>query len=76
MSGGFDIMLGRITYLPLIYLCFTLFVIIRLSAIQVVLHTILFAAYSVFYWDDIKSALGLSKTYSFLEDAQNGFNLK
>lgn len=69
-------MLGRITYLPLIYLCFTIFVIIRLTALQVTLHTLLFAAYVVFYWDDIKSAIGLSKSYSFLEDAQNGFNLK
>jgi hypothetical protein len=69
-------MLGRITYLPLIYLCFTVFVVIRLTALQVTLQTLLFAAYFVFYWDDIKSAIGLSKTYSFLEDAQNGFNLK
>lgn len=62
-------MLGRVTYLPLIYLCFTVFVIIRLTPLQVFLHTLLFSSYAVFYWEDIKAASGLDKTYSFLEEA-------
>jgi hypothetical protein len=70
-SGGFedsqsDPMLGRLTYLPIIYLCFSVFVLIRLTFFQFTLHTLLFASYSVFYWEDIKLALGLDKSYSFL----------
>ena len=62
-------MLGRITYLPIIYLCLTIFVIIRLTPLQVFLHTLLFSSYATFYWEDIKLAGGLDKNYSFLEDA-------
>lgn len=69
-------MLGRVTYLPIIYICFTIFVLIRLTALQFFLNTIYFASYSVFYWDDIKDGLGLDKSYSFLEEAANGFNLR
>jgi len=59
-------MLGRLTYMPIIYLCFSVFVLIRLTFFQFTLHTLLFASYSVFYWEDIKLALGLDKSYSFL----------
>jgi zinc transporter 5/7 len=50
--------------------------IIRLTALQFFLNTLFFASYAVFYWEDIKDGLGLDKSYSFLEEASHGFNLR
>lgn len=47
-------MMGRITYLPIVFLCFTLFMLIRLTAFQFFLNSLFFASYTVFYWEDVK----------------------
>lgn len=68
-------MLGRVVYLPVIFICFTLFMIIRLSAFVFFLHLLFLISYGVFYWEDVKIALGLDKDYSFMNEAANGFNI-
>jgi len=68
-------MLGRAVYLPIIFLCFTLFMLIKLSAFNFFLNILFLVSYGFFYWEDIKKGLGLDKNYSLIDEAKNGFNL-
>lgn len=62
-------LLGRALYLPLVLLCFTFCLLVRLSAFQVCLHLLFLAAYASFYWGDLRQALGLDRSYSLLDEA-------
>ena len=68
-----DYSIGRVAYLPIIFLCFTLFMIINLSPFVVFLHIIYLSSYGFFYYEDIKSTVGLDRNYSLLND---GFNFR
>jgi hypothetical protein len=74
-STSADILLGRALYLPIVITCFTLCMIIRLSPFVVFLHLLFLGAYGVFYWQNVKQALGLDQNYSLLDEASSGFHL-
>lgn len=52
--------LGRVAYLPIIYLCFSVFLLVRLPFFVFVLHTLFLASFASFYWSEIRQALGLN----------------
>jgi len=52
--------LGRVAYLPIIYLCFSIFLLLRLPFFAFVLHTLFLASFASFYWSEIRQALGLN----------------
>ena len=64
--------LGRVAYLPIIYVCFSVLLLLRLPFFVFVLHTLFLASFASFYWSEIRQALGLDSqtrlTYSFLLD--------
>lgn len=60
-------MLGRAAYLPLIFFCFSLVMVFRISALVVFLHLLYLVSYGIFYYDDVRTTLGLDKNFSFTE---------
>jgi hypothetical protein len=51
--------IGRIAYLPIMYLCFTVFILMKLSPFTIFLHTLFTASYLLFFYDDVKQILGI-----------------
>jgi zinc transporter 5/7 len=58
--------LGRVLSLPLVYLCFSLFMIIRLPLLELVQHTLLLSSFIVFYWPEAKSLLGFDSSQQLI----------
>lgn len=51
--------LGRGSYLFLVYLCFSVFMIYKLSALQMFLHMLFMSSYAYFFYEDFKSFIGV-----------------
>ena len=51
--------LGKALFLPLIYLCFSIFMLNKLSFATFLLHTMFIVAYGFWFSDDIMVILGL-----------------
>lgn len=51
--------IGRVAYIPLMYVCFTVFILMRLSPLTIVLHTLFTGSYLIFFYEDVKAILGL-----------------
>ena len=45
--------------MPLIYICFTIFMFLTLSPFMFFLHTLFLVSYAYFYYEDFKQAFGV-----------------
>ena len=54
-----DNVIGRVAYIPIMYICFTLLILMRLSPLTIVLHTVFTGSYLIFFYEDVKAILGL-----------------
>jgi hypothetical protein len=65
--------LGRALCIPLVWLCFTLFIFYKLTVFDFFLHLIFIISYSYFYYEDLKQAFGVEKDpLAYLDES--GFN--
>ena len=65
--------IGRVAYLPIMYICFTVFILMRLSPFTVFLHSLFTASYLLFFYDDVKMILGVDG-FKMLSNIKGSFN--
>lgn len=69
--------MAKVAFLPLVYVCFSLFALPRLSLLTFFLHSLYVCSYGCFYYPELRAMLGVNQGYSLVDDGMNrGFGLR
>ena len=49
---------GKTLYLPIVFMCFTIFILNKLNGLIFFLHVVFLVAHFYFMWDEIKGSIG------------------